>query len=399
MAFTSPITAAPASLEHALLGLGNPLLDISADVPDTLLAKYGLDANSAILADEKHAPLYPELVADFKAEFVAGGATQNSIRGAQWLLPKGSTVYIGSVGKDKYAEELRLSAEADGVLVKYHEVGIAGLWLGLEARLEDKRDAWSFLSRLGLDQTAFAALCYLKVPSFSSICPFLSFVNQDTAQTGTCAVLLTSNGANRSLVANLSAANNYKPTHLQSPEIWSIATKAQVYYIEGYFFTVSPESIQLLAKHACENNKIFAQNLSAPFLPQFFTAQMDEASPYWDILFGNESEFETWATAHNYADSKDLKAVALEVSKLPKANAMRDRMVVITQGADPVIVAYKGEVREFDIIKIAKEQILDTNGAGELFEWSCPFYHLYFSHNRSLVCRRRLCRRIPRTPS
>lgn len=121
-----PIAAKPASLKNALLGMGNPLLDISADVPSSLLEKYGLDANSAILADEggKHAPLYPELVSQYKAEFVAGGATQNAIRGAQWMLPAGSTVYVGSVGKDKYAEELRRAAEADGVTVKYYEVGI-----------------------------------------------------------------------------------------------------------------------------------------------------------------------------------------------------------------------------------------------------------------------------------
>ncbi|KAI9002072.1 adenosine kinase b [Hyaloraphidium curvatum] len=309
--WTEPIAEKPASLAGVLLGMGNPLLDISADVPASLLEKYGLEANSAILADpEKHAPLYPELVSQYKAEFVAGGATQNAIRGAQWMLPKGSTVYIGSVGKDKYAEELRHAAESDGVVVKYYE---------------------------------------------------------DEAQTGTCAVLLTDGGRNRSLVANLSAANNYKLAHLESEEIWKgFVEKAKFYYIEGYFFTVSPESILKLAKHAAEAGKIFAQNLSAPFLPQFFTAPMDEASPYWDIIFGNEAEFEAWGVAHKYEDPKDLKKVALEVSKLPKVSK-RDRMVVITQGGDPVIVAYKGEVKEYPIIKIDKEKILDTNGAGDAF--------------------------------
>lgn len=122
--FSEPIIARPASLEGALLGMGNPLLDISADVPSALLDKYGLQANAAILAEEKHQPLYGELVANFSAEFVAGGATQNSIRGAQWMLPAKSTVYIGSVGKDRYADELRAAAEADGVRVEYHEVGL-----------------------------------------------------------------------------------------------------------------------------------------------------------------------------------------------------------------------------------------------------------------------------------
>lgn len=118
-----------------------------------------------------------------------------------------------------------------------------------------------------------------------------------------------------------------------------------------------------LAEHSASSGKLFVQNLSAPFLPQFFTSQMDTAAPFWDILFGNESEFEAWAVAHSYANPKDLKAVALEVSKLPKKGD-KERMVVITQGGDPVIVAYKGEVKEYPIIPIKKEDILDTNGAG-----------------------------------
>lgn len=40
--------------EGLLLGCGNPLLDISAIVDDKFLAKYELQPDGAILADEKH---------------------------------------------------------------------------------------------------------------------------------------------------------------------------------------------------------------------------------------------------------------------------------------------------------------------------------------------------------
>jgi sugar/nucleoside kinase (ribokinase family) len=60
-----------------------------------------------------------------------------------------------------------------------------------------------------------------------------------------------------SLVANLSAANNYKPTHLKEPASnWKVIEEAQYYYISGFFLTVSPESIMMIAKHAAENNKV-----------------------------------------------------------------------------------------------------------------------------------------------
>ena len=39
--------------EGAILGMENPLLDISADVPSEFLMKYGVTLNNAILAEEK----------------------------------------------------------------------------------------------------------------------------------------------------------------------------------------------------------------------------------------------------------------------------------------------------------------------------------------------------------
>ena len=63
-----------------ILGMGNPLLDISADVPQDLLDRYGVQVNNAILAEEKHLPVYEELVNNFQVNYIAGGATQNSIR-------------------------------------------------------------------------------------------------------------------------------------------------------------------------------------------------------------------------------------------------------------------------------------------------------------------------------
>lgn len=48
----------PCPHSHGLLvGCGNPLLDISASVDESLLKKYEMEPNNAILAEEKHKPL------------------------------------------------------------------------------------------------------------------------------------------------------------------------------------------------------------------------------------------------------------------------------------------------------------------------------------------------------
>lgn len=45
-----------------LLGIGNPLLDISATVGEDLLKKYDMKPDDAIMAEDKHMPLYRELM-------------------------------------------------------------------------------------------------------------------------------------------------------------------------------------------------------------------------------------------------------------------------------------------------------------------------------------------------
>lgn len=48
-----------------------------------LLDKYDLKNNHAILAEEKHLPLYEELMKNKNIEYTAGGSAQNSLRVAQ----------------------------------------------------------------------------------------------------------------------------------------------------------------------------------------------------------------------------------------------------------------------------------------------------------------------------
>jgi pfkB family carbohydrate kinase. len=55
-------------------------------------------------------------------------------------------------------------------------------------------------------------------------------VNKEN-DTGTCAVIITNKGADRSLVANLAAANHFKRTHFDSEGVMDIVNKADYFYI------------------------------------------------------------------------------------------------------------------------------------------------------------------------
>jgi adenosine kinase len=292
------------------LGMGNPLLDISAEVPQSELDKWGAKLNNAILAEEKHAPMYKELVDNYDVEYIAGGATQNSMRVCAGLMGgKGNCAFFGCVGADAYGEQLKKAAAADGV------------------------DA-----------------IYMVDPN---------------AQTGTCAVLIKD--SERSLVANLSAANNFKKTHLETEAAKKAIQSAKFFYSSGFFLTVDVPSLMHVAEHAAAEGKTMMLNLAAPFLCQFFKDPMLGVMPYCDIVFGNESEAQAFAE-NNGLDDTSAAAVAKHISGMPKKNAGRERMCIITQGAEFTAVSIGGrDATKYPVTKLAKEKIVDTNGAGDAF--------------------------------
>lgn len=291
------------SFEGVFLGMGNPLLDISANVDQAFLDKYGLTMNNAILAEEKHMPIFKDMIDNLKVEYIAGGATQNTVRVTQWMLQeKKATSFIGCVGKDDYAKQLTDCVNGDGVQVLY--------------QIDEK------------------------------------------APTGKCATLIMEH--ERSLCTDLQAANNYKIEHFESEEIQKVVKAAKFVYIAGFFLTVSPPTIQKIGKHCNEEKKIFAMNLSAPFIPQFITEPLMAALPLTDIIFGNESEAAAYAEKHGIED-KSTGNIALVLSKLNNATA------VITHGPEPTAVAKDGKVSYYPVPKLADGYIVDANGAGDAF--------------------------------
>jgi len=154
-------------------------LDISINVDKAYLDKYDKKVGVAYLAIESDLPMFTEIVKNPDVKYIAGGATQNAIRGAQWLSPTpGITHFIGSVGEDENAQKLKHAATKDGVQTHY------------------------YISK--------------------------------GVRTGSCAVLIQDK--ERCLVADLAAANDYKHTHFESEEIQQLLPKINIVYSAGFFF-------------------------------------------------------------------------------------------------------------------------------------------------------------------
>merc|ERR550514_778964 len=113
------------------------------------------------------------------------------------LQKKGATSYLGCIGEDDYSKTMKEVVGKDGVNAPY--------------------------------------------------------MVDDKTPTGTCAVCIT--GKERSLVANLSAANNYKVDHFKQAENQALLEKAHVVYSAGFFITVCPDAMELAWKHCHEKGK------------------------------------------------------------------------------------------------------------------------------------------------
>merc|ERR1719427_2352098 len=205
-------------------------------------------------------------------QYIAGGATLNSIRVAQWMLgEEGRTGYIGAIGNDVFGQLMREQCKKDGVATEF-------------------------------------------------------MVNPDVP-TGACAVAI--NDKERGLVANLAAANTYKKEHLVQHE--NLCARARIIYSAGFFLTVCPEAMVMAAEAAMNTNALYCLNLAAPFIITAFKDPLAKVIEHADFVFGNEDEAKVYGETHKLLDTAP-SAVCKHLAMLPSKKGMRT--AVITQGSD-----------------------------------------------------------------
>lgn len=201
---------AQAHHELLIVGIENPLLDISIQLPNNdLVDKYGLQHGLACLAEEKHLPLYEELWKMDGVQKIPGGSSLNTVRSANFMLKDthaGKCAFFGSIGQDEVGQVLEKELEDNGIHAYFHK-------------------------------------------------------DQETP-TGSCAVLVSNH--NRTLCANLAACLKYPTSHLEAN--MAVLEKAALLYTSGFFITCNYEALLKYLAYATESNKPLAANLAATFL-------------------------------------------------------------------------------------------------------------------------------------
>ncbi|RNF18154.1 adenosine kinase [Trypanosoma conorhini] len=289
----------------------NPLLDVSAVVPEEFMVKYGVEHGSASLLAEEQAEIFADLEKLPAVKHVPGGSGLNTARVTQWMLqaPKGSLVsYVGCIANDRYGNILKESAEKDGVNM---------------------------------------------------------VVEYTTKQpTGSCAVCIT--GKERSLVANLAAANCLSADHVYSPAVEKCRAEASFFYLTGFTLTIDVAYVLHVAKQAREVGGIFMMNFSAPFLIEFFGEQLNQVLPYVDVLFGNELEARTLSIVKGWG-IEDVEEIAKRAAQELPYTGTKGRLVVFTHGPNPTVCVTKDGVTVVPVEPLAEDKMVDFNAAGDAF--------------------------------
>lgn len=212
-----------------VLGIGNALVDIQAQVEDDLLAKIGFDKGIMTLVDDDRQRSVLDQLGDRPLNRCAGGSAANSIVGLAQL--GGSGAFIGKTGQDEIGE-----------------------FFGSDMR------------ELGIEVNS----------------------GHSDSPSGTCAVLITPD-AQRTMLTNLGAAGLVSPTDID--EDW--VKRSKYVYIEGYLLTSDngKAAAYHLMDVAKANGVKVALTASDPFLVNLLKDQLLELleGPV-DLFFCNEEE-------------------------------------------------------------------------------------------------------------
>jgi adenosine kinase len=133
-------------------------------------------------------------------------------------LPPKSTAYIGCVGADELAEQLRKANDKEGL-----------------------HSAYQVLPK-GADSTGACAVVITGHDRQARLSSAILFG---------LTLLLDS-----SLCTKLGAAEKFSPAHLESPEVKPLVEAAQFYYLGGFFLTHGVQSALSLAKQAAKADKV-----------------------------------------------------------------------------------------------------------------------------------------------
>ena len=310
----SSVTMPDESRFHSLIAIGNPIVDISAEVNKESIQKYRLRWGETVFADKANIGFFDELESKPQVTYIPGGSIQNTLRVASWCLNmepqnhnKYSLTMLGAAGNDGYK---------DKIINAFNTCGVKPL---LQA-----------------------------IPDMS---------------TSRCGVGIYKK--ERCLLPEIRASNCLTEEFVSEHQNEIFQNDALL--IEGYFLQEKFDICKNLCMEFKREKKFVILTLSAVFMVQTHFDKILEIAQQADMIVANMEEIEAFAGVKN-----ELKKNTFE--KAHKKLNPYERIFVVTDGKNGVFVSkYNYKKGKLDFILqsfpclIKNEDIMDFNGAGDAF--------------------------------
>ena len=311
---------------NSLIALGNPIIDIISEVPETLLKKCNLTLEGNNYSESQIKTFFKEISLLPKVKFIPGGGVNNTVRVVGWVLNqkeetknKYKISFLGCVGNDKYKNI---------ILTKLKENNINPI-LQIEENVE------------------------------TSICG--------------CGIL----NKERYLIPHISASKCLSKDFIAKNLNEILSHDALL--LETFIMQDCYEICIYLVDEFIKNNKKILFTLGAPFIIKVYFEKVIEIANKSDYIFCNMDEAKMFIKLNKKSSlkeeeinkSKDYKLIFEEIHKLLKP---KKRYITVTSGSDGVFCsAYDYENNQLEFIFqnfpkfIEKKDIVDFNGAGDSF--------------------------------
>lgn len=168
-------------------------------------------------------------------------------------------------------------------------------------------------------------------------------------------------GNDRSFVACLGAAKHLSIQDLLDiGNIDLIIESADVVYIEGFFLVDRIETATYILNLCQRLRKTVLFNICGEYICERYPDVVRHFLENVNFVFGSKKEFLTLSKALGHNTIEDLTIYFFK-------NQDFEKCVIITDGPNQGVLIRDGKFTNFDVPKIAQEDIKDTVGAGDAF--------------------------------
>ena len=311
----SPVSTQTMPKINSIIAIGNPIIDITANLDKDSLQKYGLKWGETVFANPENVSFFNEIENKAEVTYIPGGSVQNTLRVASWCLnsdPNNENknyklTMLGSVGDDIYKDKVINSLKAYGVN------------------------------------------------------PLLQII--PNMKTSRCAV--GTYKKERCLLPEINASNYLSEDFIRQNGQEILCHEALI--IEGYFLKEKFELCKKICEEFIKLKKIIILTLCDPFMIEYHKEKILEIANISDMIVGNFSAAEILADGRG----KNMKET---FEKIHKKLVNKERLLVITAGCQGAFCSkFNYQKMELEFIfqdfpqNIKNSEIVDLNGAGDAF--------------------------------